>query len=320
MTIAGRIEMHSRTNEPCRHHARSELYGGLLERCDACGLVRTTSRPNFRYDEAYFTQEGAGGYDFSWPFILAQDASRFVAELRHLETHGPPGSLLDVGCATGVYLGYAQARGWEIAGVEVAEFARREASRKLGVEIAPSLASLPAGTQYDVVTLHHVLEHLDDPVAVLRDDVRPRVRKLLLLEVPNFDSLASRVHGPRWRDLRPDQHVHHLTPATIRALAVQAGFRPTRVYTRWDPFWTLRTAVDALLLLPGLLRPRRDARVQATMPAREPIQHRWPRGARRIGDEITRVAMRPLIRVLEAAHLGQRLILEAEPASAVDLP
>ncbi|HVT16751.1 MAG TPA: class I SAM-dependent methyltransferase [Thermoanaerobaculia bacterium] len=302
--------------ETAEHGPWAALYGGALRRCARCGLVATDCTPGYTYDEQYFTGRGEGGYAFDSPFARALDAARFGAELDRLERQGLRGRLLDIGCATGRFLAHARERGWEIAGVEIADFARQRAENDLGVSIAPSLEALPPRETFDVVTLHHVLEHVHDPLAFLRDVVERRVERRLLIEVPNFASLASRTHGPRWRDLRPEQHVFHYTPATLRGLVEWAGLRVVRVYTLWESLWTLRTALDTVRLLPGVMRPRNDSRPLAAGPpaaVRDVSGFKPPRGVKRSATALSRLAFAPLVAALEAGGLGERLVLEAAP-------
>lgn len=316
MTIAALPDRTSSWSPPCPHPAWEETYGGLLSRCTACGLHATAAQPEFVYDETYFTEDGKAGYNFESEFARAYDAARFEPELRRIEASGLKGSVLDIGCASGAFLVHAQARGWEVAGVEVADFARERTSSLLGVPIAGSLDGLPAGRRFDVVTLHHVLEHIHEPLPFLRDEVAPRVGRLLVVEVPNFSSLASRVHGPRWRDLRPDQHVFHYTSSVLPRLLSEAGFRPVRVMTLWEPLWSLRTALNCLRLLPALVRrPRHDEPRPGAGPAEvsDPASYRRPTGSKLVLTEASRLTFRPLVRALELAGLGERLVVEAEP-------
>lgn len=323
MTIAALSDGTSSWSPPCPHPAWEGIYGGLLSRCTACGLHTTSAQPQLVYDETYFTEDGKAGYDFESEFAKAFDAARFEPELRRIEACGLKGSVLDIGCASGAFLVHAQARGWEVAGVEVADFARERTAGLLGVPVARSLDGLPAGKTFDVVTLHHVLEHIHEPLPFLRDEVAPRVGRLLVVEVPNFSSLASRVHGPRWRDLRPDQHVFHYTPAVLPTLLSQAGFRPVRVTTLWEPLWSLRTALSCLRLLPGLVhRPRHDVPRPggALAEVSDAASYRRPKGSKLFLTEASRLALRPLIRSLEVAGLGERLVVEAEPLPGPSRP
>ncbi len=297
----------------CAHGDRDPLWGGVLSRCRACGLVITAQVPVFEYAQDYFV-EGGRGYDFDSPRARAFDAERFERELDLLEAQGLRGSVLDVGCAVGTFLGHAKARGWEVAGVELAEFARAEASRRLGIEVAASLAALPPGARYDVVALHHVLEHIQDPVRFLAEEVAPRTRRALLIEVPNFASLGAQADGLRWKDLRPEQHVHHFEPATLSAVVAAAGFEVVRVYTLAEPLWSLRAALRTLRTLRALAGPR-EFTLATVPPSLAAAVPEWtpPRGLRAAITNTSRLVFRPLVRWIERTQRGERLVLEARP-------
>lgn len=298
----------------CAHTTRAPVWGGVLERCAACGLVATAKAPAFEYAQDYFV-EGGSGYDFDSPFARAFDAERFEQELDELEARGLSGSLLDVGCAVGTFLSHAQQRGWEIAGVELARFARETASRRLGIYIEESIGALPPGRRYDVVTLHHVLEHVHDPAGFLAYDVAPRVARFLVIEVPNFASLAAQAEGPRWKDLRPEQHVSHFEPKTLASLVEEAGFRVVRVRTLIEPLWSLRAAARTVATLRALVS-RREFGPEDVPPPKPATAPRWapPRGLHRVVVEASRAACLPVARWIERSLRAERLVVEAQPA------
>jgi SAM-dependent methyltransferase len=305
----------------CAQHVWTDAAVGRLAHCERCGLVATSCAPRFEYQARYFTDDAVGGYDFDADFALDFDAARFSAELDRLERQGLHGSVLDIGCATGSFLSAAAARGWTVSGVEVVDFARREATRRTGALVAGSCSELPAGQVFDVVTLHHVLEHLHDPVVFLQTIVAPRVRRRLLIEVPNFASLPSRVHGSHWLDLRLEQHVYHYVRDTLVAVVSSAGFRVDHAYTLWEPLWSVRATIDlARLLVHGALgRDRRwecangpNGNGTHAVPATT-VRYRRPAGVRLAATKAIGLACRPLTAALEAAGLGSRLVVEASP-------
>ena len=296
------------------HSPIEELYNGTLERCGRCGLVATHIQPSFAYDENYFVTEEFGGYEFDSSFSQTVDAQRFDAELEGLEAQGLLGSVLDVGCATGTFLQRAINSGWRCSGVEIADYARDRVQAELEIPVAASLADLPPGARYDVVTLHHVLEHIHEPLGFLSDEVRPRVGKRLLIEVPNFASLGSRVHGPSWRDLRPDQHVIHYTPETLGRLVEQAGFKVHRIYTLPEPLWSLHGALYTIGLLPGLVfAPNHEGKQPLngqTAGTSDISDYRDPSGVKRAVTEFSRVLMSPVVGAIRKADLSERLVAE----------
>lgn len=298
------------------HQSTKPLYGGALERCDRCGVVATRELPTFEYDETYFVDEDHGGYAFDSVFSQTLDAKRFDAELADLEDDGLHGSVLDIGCATGTFLSRAVSRGWQCTGVEIAHYARQRVNAELGVPVAASLDDLPETARYDLVTLHHVLEHIHEPLAFLTDEVAPRVGKRLLIEVPNFASLASKVHGPSWRDLRPDQHVLHFTPDTLPRIVEQAGFKIRRVYTLSEPLWSLRSTLYTLGLLRGLVRtPSHNGtlpKIDGTAGTRDITTYRPPTGLKGAATEMSRVLMSPVVGYLTRSGLAERLVVQAE--------
>ena len=302
----------------CVDHAWADGAADRLRRCATCGIVASSPAPRFDYEAAYFTDGADGGYDFDAQFAVDFDAARFIPELAALERRGGTGSLLDVGCATGTYLVHAQARGWQVTGVESAQFARQEAARRTSATVAARCEDLPAGQTFDVVTLHHVLEHVHAPVDFLRDSVVPRVGGRLLVEVPNFESLAARVYGRRWRDLRPEQHVYHYTRDKLAAVVEAAGLRVRQRYSLWQPLWSLRATVELADLLFGLTigvdqRWTNAPALAAGDSARSQASYQRRTGWRRAAADVSRIACRPVVRVLESRGLGERLVVVAEP-------
>jgi len=92
-----------------------------------------------------------------------------------LDLLGPAsGSLLDVGCGTGVLFETLTCAGWQVTGVDTSEDQLRLAAMRahgLGVRLrAASALDLPFGADtFDAACLVRVLTDLDEPAAALRE-------------------------------------------------------------------------------------------------------------------------------------------------------
>ncbi len=110
--------------------------------------------------------------------------------------------MLDVGCDMGFMLEAARADGFaELHGIEPVPVARAVAQAIPGAHITSAFfenTSYPAN-HFDLITLIHVVDHLDDPRVVLqraRNNLRPG--GLILAVVHNVSSLLHRVLGERF--------------------------------------------------------------------------------------------------------------------------
>jgi SAM-dependent methyltransferase len=141
------------------------------------------------------------------------------------------GQLLEVGFGNGATLARLKALGWNVSGVEFDPVAV-ELARQLGVDAR--LGSLEdiayPDAAFDAVVSSHLLEHLPDPLAHLKECkriLRPGGR--LVLTTPNAASLGHRLFGKNWRGLEPPRHINVFGPSSILRLAENAGFRSVKV-------------------------------------------------------------------------------------------
>jgi SAM-dependent methyltransferase len=137
------------------------------------------------------------------------------------------GRILDVGCATGVFLNEMRHRGWETYGVEPGEVAATYAVQRFGLRVFPGElgeAEYPDGS-FDVITMWDVLEHVFDPMALLSDANRLLTEGgLLVLSFPNLGSIDVRLFGSCWAGWDVPRHLYAFPRKTFKLMLEKAGF------------------------------------------------------------------------------------------------
>jgi SAM-dependent methyltransferase len=133
------------------------------------------------------------------------------------------------------------------------------AARDLGVPLIQSTISAAdlGEDSLDVITLWHVLEHLDDPsesLGRLASWLRPG--GALLVGVPNLGSWQARVCPARWYHLDVPRHRVHYTVAGLETLLGRHGFEPVRtsqLFLEHNPFGMWQSLMSRLTRQPSYL-------------------------------------------------------------------
>lgn len=146
----------------------------------------------------------------------------------------PNRSILDVGCASGGFLYEATKEGWDTAGVEFAEdaVARAKEVYKLYVRQGDLFSDTLDMSQFGIITLWHVLEHIPEPLPTLCRAYELLAHDgLLFVEVPNWNSLGRVIKGRNWKQILPPAHLNYFTQSSIRRIVNEAGFNVIKTST-----------------------------------------------------------------------------------------
>src|SRR5215208_1105797 len=213
-------------------------------------------------------------------FLLPMQRAILDRQFRHLPRSLIGGRVLDVGFGDGGFLENARSMGWHVVGTdfdpEVVEKARRRGfDARLGTVDG-------VDGPFDVITMGHVIEHLHDPVAVLRACYRLLAPGgMLWLETPNAEAMGLRRFGANWRGLEPPRHLvlfnraslaralHHVGFIQVRDLrqrsAVQGMYEMSaRIRQGLDPYepdplsLRLKVSIVMVMLFEWLWKPRRE--------------------------------------------------------------
>jgi SAM-dependent methyltransferase len=143
--------------------------------------------------------------------------------LRFVQAMGPSRRLLDFGCGDGGFLEAASASGYYAFGVEL----KSEHARSKGLRVVEAIDEV--SEMFDILTMWHSLEHVSSPLDTLKSALEHLViGGHVIVAVPNFASLQSRVFGSRWFHLDVPRHLHHFTPKSLETLFDIVGVEPVR--------------------------------------------------------------------------------------------
>jgi 2-polyprenyl-3-methyl-5-hydroxy-6-metoxy-1,4-benzoquinol methylase len=238
-------------------------------RCRACRHVWLNPRPAVAelgvvYPPTYY----AYNYDAINP--IARKAKELLdrRKIAKIVRYCPqaPKSYLDVGCGDGRFLRVMEQLGVPRAGLYGLELDNRVVQRLRGqgysgvsCERAEDVSSFPEGG-IDLVTMFHVIEHVDNPGTVIA-----RVRRWLspggvfALETPNLDSLDARMfRHTYWGGYHIPRHWNLFTPASISRLLTDKGLEVmATVFQTGHSFWMY--SLHHSVRYEGKSRPRAGA-------------------------------------------------------------
>jgi SAM-dependent methyltransferase len=194
-----------------------------IVRCRRCGLVR--SDPVLSADAlAELYKDSTFDYGEELEGLRRTYGAALDRAAGHLDSRR---GLLDVGCGSGFVLEVALERGWsDVHGVEPSGDAIAKAAPAIRPLIVQDMmrAGLFEPGSLSAVTLFQVLDHMPDPVGVLRD-CRAILRPggVILALNHNVTALSARILGER-SPIIDVEHMYLYSPETMRRLFTEAGF------------------------------------------------------------------------------------------------
>lgn len=215
--------------------------------CTACGLAFTQNVPDEKEIDRYYesptyishsnTSKGLVNRVYHIVRrIMLQKKARKVEKLTGLKN----GRLLDYGAGTGHFARLMEKRGWSVTAIEKNGKARELALKEFGFEMLPVEAlSTIKDKGLDVVTMWHVMEHIQEP-----DSMWDELRRILadngvaIVALPNSISYDAFKYREHWAAYDVPRHLWHFTPDTIAQWGSKHGFTLEKQYTMpFDGFY-----------------------------------------------------------------------------------
>mgnify|MGYP000913089788 CR=1 FL=1 len=145
----------------------------------------------------------------------------------------PNGLMLDIGCGSGHKLRFLQDLGWNTEGLDFDPVAVDKAKAKgLKVRLGNLASQNYPENCFDVITMSHLIEHVYDPLELLRECrriLKPGGR--LVMITPNSESWGHKILKNSWLALDPPRHLYIFSLASLQLLAGKAGFEKYKIST-----------------------------------------------------------------------------------------
>lgn len=202
------------------------------------------------YVEQTYGDEMRATYDriLALPAEQSDNSGRVQRVLDFGARHFPSGfgpSLLDVGAGLGVFPFSMRQAGWDCTALDPDPRAGRHLEEVVGVravigdffDAEPEILG-----QFDVITLNKVIEHVEDPVTMLRkatDFLKPG--GFLYAEVPD---VAASGDGPEREEFFIEHH-HVFSPASLVMTVERAGLQAVQIERLCEPSGKYTVAIFA---------------------------------------------------------------------------
>jgi 2-polyprenyl-3-methyl-5-hydroxy-6-metoxy-1,4-benzoquinol methylase len=212
------------------HNEEGEFY---LFECQKCELIYLNPRPSREEIDRYYPQDY-----ISYPHAI-EDEPNWIKRLdRQYGLHkrvsqvirrvGTSGRILDIGCATGIFLNGMHQKGWEAYGVEPSHYAAEYARQHFNLAITNGYLEDGKFTDsfFNAVSMWDVLEHVPDPLDTLSEISRILAPGgWLVLSLPNPESWERSWFGQYWAGWDVPRHFHLFNRHVLSNILQHAGFR-----------------------------------------------------------------------------------------------
>jgi SAM-dependent methyltransferase len=245
-------------HEPPQGEVRYPLEGKYFREyslCETCGHYFSSFRwpKNSVYEGTYVesTYKGIEGIRNTYSRIraLPPERSDNTGRVNYICDHFRQAgnedfgalSLLDIGAGLGVFPAGMKEKGWKSHALDPDSLACRHMQEDLGIEVFQGdffAAKIPG--KFDLVSFNKVLEHVEDPVEMLRL-AKPLLKKggLVYLELPDGEGAAKESQD---REEFFIDHLHVFSASSYSVCADRAGFQLIKLERIREPStkYTLR--------------------------------------------------------------------------------
>ncbi len=205
-----------------------------IVKCKSCGLLFTN--PRIREDRIsyYYFADYSPYKEFNQSAIFRKTKNRLSRlfgnihwEILKLLQSIKAKAVLEIGAGNGNLLYFLKEHGFVVVGIEKDNDCV-ERIREKGIHCYRDLSDIVAetgGRKFDVVILHHVFEHLYNPLKML-ESTHALLNKngIVYLSIPNSASTEAKYFGKYWCGFDVPRHIIHYDMNSIQRVLSATGF------------------------------------------------------------------------------------------------
>ncbi|OGW75329.1 MAG: hypothetical protein A2Z72_08330 [Omnitrophica bacterium RBG_13_46_9] len=224
---------------------RLDIYGARYHQCSTCGHLFVINRPKEPDLKKFYSRNISYASTYTDKRMLKMRIEQVVApKLKWvLETYRAlykrrPRTILDVGAGGGHFVHASRQLGLDACGVEVNEASREFCKKNFGfnLETLDFTKNWRKFPDVDIVTFWGVIEHVADPVSLLKTAYRVLSGRqgLLVVEVPRWDSFSTAIQhnfpNSIIRHLDPLGHINCFTDSSLLTAFENSNFAPVAAW------------------------------------------------------------------------------------------
>ncbi|MCC7160506.1 methyltransferase domain-containing protein [Candidatus Nomurabacteria bacterium] len=215
-----------------------ETKGHKLSKCLSCNIIFShKDKQEFKNSteiySKYYQEEKANRFGFAVEFVVK--IFRFIRACKVSLLNPKAKSVLDIGSGRGWMLYFLKKYfKYDVSiGTQISENAFKFSKEKLKLEIYnKDLLELSLNPRFDVITIWHVLEHVET-VELYIEKIHELLEEegTLIVEVPNFNSWTSILTKEYWLALDLKHHLVFFTPSSLTSLLLKYNFEIKKIRT-----------------------------------------------------------------------------------------
>ena len=212
--------------------------------CSNCGFKFTNPRPtkneisNYYQSEEYVSHADKSNTPINLAYKIVRSYT-VKSKVSIVKKYSKSRNILDFGCGTGNFLNACARQNILCFGLEPDTKAREIAVQNKKLNVISKLSQVPKDIKFDVITLWHVLEHIHDLSATIKQ-LRTLLtdKGTLIVAVPNAKSWDAQHYKENWAAYDVPRHLYHFEVDTMLKLMTKQKFKKIKIIPqKWDAFY-----------------------------------------------------------------------------------